>query len=337
MLALMASITISLDPVLVKVGSFSLRWYGLMYVVGIAIGLLVLQPYARRRDVTSDQLWNIFWGVAIASLVGGRLYYVLQSDPGSYVHHPGDLFAFWQGGMAFYGAIFLGVPALLLLAYQQRVPLGVALDCVAIFAPLSQAVGRIGNIINGDIVGYQSDAPWSTIYTNSHSFAPLNTAVQPAAAYELLFGLALFAVLWPLRYRVQPAGMLFVLYLSLYNVGQFFLFIVRDNDIVLFHLKQAQVTAVAVQIGLLPVAWLIARRPWWFDPAYAGDEDYSDEDYSGEEDEAGDAPDGYAMAGETQDDGAPRGVPSTEGIPMVAGEPASSETDPRDIPSHSRA
>jgi phosphatidylglycerol:prolipoprotein diacylglycerol transferase len=299
MLAQLASITISLDPVLVKVGAFSLRWYGLMYVVGIAVGLLVLQPYARRRDVTSDQMWNIFWGTAIAALVGGRLYYVLQSDPGSYIHHPGDLFAFWQGGMAFYGAIFLGVPVLLLLAYQQRVPLGVALDCVAVFAPLAQAVGRIGNIINGDIVGYPSNLPWATVYTNANSFAPLNVAVQPAAAYELLFGLALFAVLWPLRFRLQPSGMLFVLYLSLYSTGQFFLFIVRDNDIVLFHLKQAQVTSLIVQAGVVILAWLIGQFPWWFDPAFAGDEDEDadseDDEYEGEEsddldgDEASDA------------------------------------------------
>ena len=328
MLALMASITISLDPVLVKLGSFSLRWYGLMYVVGIAIGVLILQPYARRRDVTSDQLWNIFWGVAIAALVGGRLYYVLQSDPGSYVQHPGDLFAFWQGGMAFYGAIFLGVPVLLLLAYQQRVSLGVALDCVALFAPLSQAVGRIGNIINGDIVGYPSNAPWATIYTNSHSFAPLNTAVQPAAAYELLFGLVLFAVLWPLRFRVQPAGMLFVLYLSLYNVGQFFLFIVRDNDIVLFHLKQAQVTAVAVQIGLIPVAWVIARRPWWFDPAYALDEDYADED-----EQESEAADGHPLTEETPAGGIGHDAPAAGEISMAAESP---ETSWRDMPGQSR-
>lgn len=287
MFALLASLTISLDPVLVKAGSFSLRWYGLMYVVGIAVGLLVLRPYAQRRDVTSDQMWNIFWGTAIAALVGGRLYYVLQSDPGSYIHHPGDLFAFWQGGMAFYGAIFLGVPVLLLLAYQQRVPLGVALDCVAIFAPLAQAVGRIGNIINGDIVGYSSNLPWATTYTNPNSFAPLNVAVQPAAAYELLFGVALFAVLWPLRFRLQPAGMLFVLYLSLYSVGQFFLFILRDNEIVLFHLKQAQVTSIFVQVGVVILAWLIGQFAWWFDPAFAGtDEDEDEEDYEGD---AGDA------------------------------------------------
>ena len=104
MLALVNYITINLDPVLFKAGPFSLRWYGLMYVVGIAVGLLIMLPYARQRGVASEQVWNIFWGVAIASLIGGRLYYVLQNNPGDYLKHPGDIFAFWQGGMAFFGA-----------------------------------------------------------------------------------------------------------------------------------------------------------------------------------------------------------------------------------------
>src|SRR5262249_45034036 len=86
--ALLQYITINLDPVLIKTGPFSLRWYGLMYVVGIAVGLLLVLPYARARGLTSDQVWNIFWGVAIAALIGGRLYYVLQNDPGSYLQHP---------------------------------------------------------------------------------------------------------------------------------------------------------------------------------------------------------------------------------------------------------
>jgi phosphatidylglycerol:prolipoprotein diacylglycerol transferase len=280
MAALLSYITIGIDPVLVKIGPFSLRWYGLMYVVGIAVGLLVVMPYARRRGLSSEQIWNIFWAVAIAALIGGRLYYVVQSDPSSYLHHPGDLFAFWQGGMAFYGAVFLGVPVLLFMAYQQKVPLGVALDCVAIFAPLAQAVGRIGNIINGDVVGYQSNLPWSFIYTNSNSFVSptsLNVPVQPAGLYELLFSLGLFVLLWPLRYKLEPAGMLFVLYLSVYSIGQFVLFIWRDNDIVAAGLKQAQITAVVVQALLVVGAYLILQRPGWFDPAYAGlEEDYFD-------------------------------------------------------------
>ena len=277
MLALLGSITINIDPVLVKVGQFSLRWYGLMYVVGIAIGLLVMFPYARRLGLKDDAVWNIFWGTAIAALVGGRLYYILQSDPGSYIKNPGDILAFWQGGMAYFGAIFLGVPVLLLLARQQGVPLGLALDCVAILAPLAQALGRIGNIINGDVVGYPSGLPWATVYTNPHTFAPLNQAVQPAGAYELLFSLGLFAILWPLRFRLQPAGLLFILYLSLYCAGQFVLFIWRDNPISALNLKQAQITAIAVLALTVICAYVIVGRPGWFDPDYTDDPD-GDED-----------------------------------------------------------
>jgi phosphatidylglycerol:prolipoprotein diacylglycerol transferase len=253
---------------------------------------VIVLPYARKRGVTSEQVWNIFWGVAIAALIGGRLYYVLQNNPGDYIHHPGDILAFWQGGMAFFGAVFLGVPVLLLLARQQKVPLGVALDCVAIFAPIAQAIGRIGNIINGDIVGYPSNLPWAVKYTNPNSFVPpdlLNVPVQPAGIYELLFSVGLFAVLWPLRFRLRPAGMLFVLYLSIYCVGQFILFIWRDIDIVALNLKQAQITAIAVQAVLVLASYFILLKPWVFDPAYAGDdEDFEGDEYEGEEGDAED-------------------------------------------------
>ena len=327
MLALLATITINLDPVLVKLGPFSLRWYGLMYVLGIVLGLVVLFPYTRRLGLTSDQVWNIFWGTAIAALIGGRLYYIVQNDPGSYVSHPGNILAFWEGGMAYYGAIFLGVPALLLLAWQQRVPLGYALDCVAVIAPLAQAIGRIGNIVNGDVVGYPSDLPWAVRYTNPNSFVPpdlLNVPVQPSGAYELLFSLALFALIWPLRLRLRPAGMLFMLYLSLYSVGQFILFIWRDNPIVLLDLKQAQATAVVVEIGVAAGSYLILRRPEWFDPEYAAqeDEDYEDEDEQAtEQPEDPEHEEGVEQAVSTSAQAAPAAQPATTTLPSQ--EPAS--------------
>ena len=173
MLALLSYFTINIDPVLVKAGPFSLRWYALMYLLAIIVGLLVMVPYAHSLDITTEQIWNIAAGVVIAGLIGGRLYYVVQNDPGHYGNHPGDIIALWQGGMAFFGAVILGVPTLLLLARIEKVPFGLALDCAAIFAPLAQAVGRIGNLINGDIVGYQSNLPWAVKYTNlNNSFAP---------------------------------------------------------------------------------------------------------------------------------------------------------------------
>ena len=116
-----------------------------------------------------------------------------------------------------------------------------------------------------------------------HTFAPLNQAVQPAGAYELLFSLGLFVVLWPLRFRLHPAGLLFVLYLSLYCVGQFVLFIWRDNPISALNLKQAQITAVAVLALTVICSCVIVGRPEWFDPDYADDPDGEEDLPEGDE------------------------------------------------------
>lgn len=256
-------ITITIDPVLVHVGPFTVRWYGLMYALGLGLALWVIRPVAAQRGIPREALYSLFWGVTIAGLLGGRLYFVVQNNPGSYLAHPSRILAFWNGGMAFYGAIFLGVPALYLLCRVYRVPFRTALDVAALFAPLAQAVGRIGNVINGDIVGYPSTLPWATAYGNAHAFArPLCrppythcVAFQPAAIYELLCSLGLFAVLWALRDRSWPRGIPFLLYLAVYSLGQLVIFAWRANVLVLGPFKQAQITALVVLVALAPIAW----------------------------------------------------------------------------------
>lgn len=256
-------IKIGLDPVLVRLGPVAVHWYGLMYVVGIALGLRVAIPYAERLGISRDTAYEIFWPVLIGSLIGGRLYYVVQSDVGWYLRHPQNILATWEGGMAFYGAVFLGTATLWLVCVRKHVPPLTALDAAALFVPLAQAFGRVGNIINGDILGYSSRLPWATQYTNPHNtFVPSHsTAYQPAAVYELLFSLALFALIWSLRFRVRVPGTLFFLWLVLYSAGQFVLFFGRANDVVWLGLKQAQVTAIVVMALAIP-AYVMWRRHW---------------------------------------------------------------------------
>jgi phosphatidylglycerol:prolipoprotein diacylglycerol transferase len=264
MLDALAIIKIGLDPVLVRLGPLAVHWYGLMYVVGIVAGLYVALPYAESLGIDRDSAYEVFWPVLVASLVGGRLYYVVQSNFGWYLRHPSQILATWEGGMAFYGAVFLGLPTLLLVCRLKGLSAARVLDATALFIPVAQAFGRIGNLINGDIIGYRSTLPWATQYTNpNNTFVPSHlVAYQPAAAYELLFSAALFLILWRLRNRLPVPGTLFVAWLVLYSVGQFFLFFARDNPVVLLGLKQAQVTAVVVILLALP-AWLWWRRYFW--------------------------------------------------------------------------
>ena len=171
--------------------------------------------------------------------------------------------------MAFFGAIFLVIPTIFWRARVERINPLVAIDCGVIFAAAGQIFGRIGNLINGDIIGYRSTLPWSTVYVNPGSWPCSVTnlchvPVQPAAGYELLTNLVLLGIMLYLARHVRRPGVLMLVYLFGYVITQFFLFFVRDNTIISFlglnwGLKQAQWTSLVVFIILLPITYLVFR------------------------------------------------------------------------------
>jgi phosphatidylglycerol:prolipoprotein diacylglycerol transferase len=254
-------ITVSINPVAFSIGPISVRWYGLMYVVGIIIGLLVAWPYGKSKGINGNQLEKIVYWSIPAGLVGARLYYVLQQPLGSYLREPWRILAFWEGGMAFYGAIFAVVIVIIVLCWRMKISVWKILDVAALFAVVGQFFGRIGNFINGDIIGYPTNLPWGVVYANPDSFAPRHDiAYQPAAAYEAIINIIIFGILWWLRNRVK-AGMLFFVYIFAYSISQIGIFFLRDNIVVLFGLKQAQLTALGVIIvAAIIFAWFLKYR-----------------------------------------------------------------------------
>jgi phosphatidylglycerol:prolipoprotein diacylglycerol transferase len=252
-------IKIGIDPVLVTIGGLKVHWYGIMIAIGLYVGIQVGLREATRRGMNRDQLMNVALLAAVLGIIGGRLYYVVQNNPSFYWHHPVEIIAVWQGGMAFFGAMFGGAVAVAISAWRWHIPFWSLLDVGAIGMTIGQAIGRIGNIINGDIVGYKTNG-WGFEYTNPNTFGPLNVPVQPASLYELLISLALFVLLWNLRTRVHPEGMLAMIYIVLYSVSQFFIFFLRDNIVILGGLKQAQVTSLVVIALMLPVIAYLLRK-----------------------------------------------------------------------------
>ncbi len=265
-------IYINIDPVLVHLGPLAVRWYGLMYVVGILVGLRVIRGYTRRKGVDENAVYRILWWCIGAGLLGGRLYFVVQQPNllSGYILQPWRILATWEGGMAFYGAIFLVIPTLIWRARVEYLNPLVLIDAGVLLAAAGQIFGRIGNLVNGDIIGYQSTLPWSTVYQNPNSWACLNPAtcnvpVQPAAGYELITNLFVLSTMLFLARRVTRPGILMLFYLFSYAISQFLLFFVRDNLIVSFlglnaGLKQAQWTSFIVFIILLPITYWVARH-----------------------------------------------------------------------------
>lgn len=277
-------IHLNINPVLFSIGPLALHWYGLMYVVAIVMGLWLIRKYIARQGIKEEQVYRMLWWCIVAGLVGGRLYFVFQQPDlvPDYLLQPQHILATWEGGMAFYGAVFLIVPVLFWRAIKERLNPLVVLDAGALFAAVAHPFARLGNLINGDIIGYPSTLPWSTVYDNPASWACRNleagtchVPVQPAAGYELLLNLLLIGILLPLAWRYRRPGMLLLTYLGGYALTQFFVFFARANAVVpLFTLdwglKQAQWTSLVVLLLLIPlVPWV---RRWRFaQPVPAGE------------------------------------------------------------------
>jgi phosphatidylglycerol:prolipoprotein diacylglycerol transferase len=261
---MLATITIGIDPIAFQIGSLAVHWYGIMYVVAfVAAYYLGARPHAVSHGIAQDHLERLIgWGI-LFGLIGARLYYDVQNL--SLMHSVVDVIAVWNGGMAFYGAIIGGLATLVVLGWRWKLPIWVLLDGGAFFAVVGQPIGRIGNIINGDILGGQSNLPWATAYTNPHAVLQagyrLGVAYQPAAAYEALGTLVILLILLGLRRRGVRPGVVILSYVGLYSVSQFLLDFLRQTEpVIAFGLKELQLTAIATLVVGMPLLAIVWRR-----------------------------------------------------------------------------
>ena len=260
---MLATITIDINPVAFNVGSLAVHWYGICYVVAFVVAYLVARRHLLPRGFSEDQLERLTGWTILFGLIGARLYYDVQNL--NLMHSPVDVIAVWNGGMAFYGAIIAGVATLLVLGWRWRLPIWTLLDGGAFFAVAGQPIGRIGNIINGDILGGPSNLPWATAYTNPGAVLQAGfsrgVVYQPAAVYEALGTLVILLVLLALRRRRVRPGVLIISYVALYSVSQLLLDFLRWSEPVLWlGLKELQLTAIPTLVVVVPVMIVIWRR-----------------------------------------------------------------------------
>lgn len=189
-----------IDPVMVTVGPFPIRWYALAYVAGIVLGW----AYARAL-VGSDRLWgtasrptpvsidDLVVYVALGIVLGGRIGYVLFYNLPFFTEHPAEIFTLWNGGMAFHGGLLGTVIGIWIFARRNGYPLLSVADPVAAVVPIGLFLGRMANFIKPELWGRETDAsvPWAMVFPGAGP-----ALRHPSQIYEGgLEGLVLLAVL----------------------------------------------------------------------------------------------------------------------------------------------
>jgi phosphatidylglycerol---prolipoprotein diacylglyceryl transferase len=245
---------LDLSPMLFHIGGLAVGWYGLLITTGIAVGTVVAARQAHVRGLAAQHIYDVALWVVIAGVIGARLFHVIDYWE-YYAANPGALFALQQSGLAIYGAIVGGFLAIAVFAWRQGLSFWKLADVAVLGLPLGQVIGRIGCFINGCNYGYATELPWGVRWRASGAMVPdPNTAYQPAQLYEAVVAAGVFAVLWPLRKRVQADGILFLLYLILYSVTRFAISFTRPDNLIWLGLRQAQLISlvlVAVAVPLL--------------------------------------------------------------------------------------
>ncbi|MDO8394441.1 MAG: prolipoprotein diacylglyceryl transferase [Dietzia sp.] len=248
---LFGTITISIDPILARIGHFGLGWYGIAVGAAIATGLVVARREARRRNVDPDAVLRVAaWSIA-GGFVGARALFVVDHWS-RYASDPLGGLAIQEGGLAIQGALLGGLLAGVVAARQARLPVLVLADIAAPAAVLGQAIGRLGCLVTGDALGSPTSLPWGVSYTNPAAMAPQpGVSFQPVFAYEALWDLAVFALLWRVRTRGWEPGRLFAAYLGLYAAGKFGLTFLRQERVWALGLQEAQFAAGVLLLGAL--------------------------------------------------------------------------------------
>lgn len=205
-----------LDPVLLRFGVFEIRWYGLLFAAAFLVGYGLLMRLAKERSIAKEVVEDIFVWMVPLVVVGARLFEVFVYEPAYYFADPIKVLYVWEGGLASHGGILGGVLALWIVARKHKLRFYAIADLAVIPFVLGAAFVRLGNFINGELVGRVANVPWAVKFQGYEGLR------HPSQLYEAMKNVVVAALLWGVRKKQLPEGVLFWLGLFLFSFFRFF-------------------------------------------------------------------------------------------------------------------
>ncbi len=218
-----------IDPIIFSIGPVALRWYGMMYLVGFIAAMFIANKAADKsgsewtRDQVSDSLFYGFLGV----ILGGRIGYVLFYQWDYFLADPLYLFQIWQGGMSFHGGLLGVIIAIYIFSRKTNKSFLAVGDFIAPLVPIGLGMGRLGNFINAELWGRQTDVPWAMVFPTDSLQLPRH----PSQLYEFfLEGVVLFAILYVVTGKPRSLGLASGTFLIGYGVFRTIVEFFREPD-----------------------------------------------------------------------------------------------------------
>jgi phosphatidylglycerol:prolipoprotein diacylglycerol transferase len=251
----------AVDPVMIAIGPFAIRWYALAYIVGIVLGWRIARRMVQRPgwQVTPEAVDDLVFYVTLGVILGGRLGYVLFYQPFHYLDRPLELLAVWHGGMSFHGGLLGVLFATFLFARRRKFAFFELTDAMAVVTPIGLLLGRLANFINAELWGRVTDVPWGIIFPTAGP-----EPRHPSQLYEAtLEGLVLFAVmLWFARtpYRSAERGKLSGIFLIGYSLARITVEFFREPDVQIGYLAGGITMGQLLSLPMLAFGLFLVGR-----------------------------------------------------------------------------
>lgn len=248
----------NINPEIIRIGPVSVRWYGVMYVLGFFAAYFLIQKQERAKQVglVGTVAQDLIFYLAVGLIVGARFGYILfyeYNDFGPYIKNPLEIIATWHGGMSFHGGLIGCVIAGWVFARRRKIPFAALADCTIVTAPIGLMFGRIGNFINAELLGLPSNVPWAMVFPGG---GPVPR--HPTQLYEAFAeGLLLFLILWFLRRLGWRDGTMVAFFLLFYGIFRFIIEFFKEPDPQLGYILGLTMGQVLC-LGMIAAAALLA-------------------------------------------------------------------------------
>lgn len=241
----------NINPTLLKLGPFEIRYYGIIFALGFVIAYFFIYHLAKERklDLTKEDVADFIFYIILGTVIGARIFEILFYNLKYYLANPLEMIAIWHGGLSFHGGLVGAALAGYLFCRKKRLSFYDLADICVIPLALGLFLGRIANFLNAELVGRITDVPWCVKFPHNEGCR------HPSQLYESAKNLFIFFVLYNIRNKKLKKGILFWSFALLYSTLRFFIEFVRAPDpqlgLLLFNLTMGQwLNIIMFAVGL---------------------------------------------------------------------------------------
>lgn len=255
-------ITWTAKPEIFTIGTFAVRWYGLLFAASFAVGYVIMLRIFKKENLPEALLDKLSVYMVIGTVVGARLGHTLFYEPQYYLNHPLEILKVWEGGLASHGAAIGILLALYLFARKTRQTFLWTIDRIVIVVALSGFFIRMGNLMNSEIYGKPTELAWGFIFVRAGETIPRH----PTQIYEALSYLAIFIYLLWYYYKKngRPAdGFLFGMFMILVFGVRIILEFLKEPQVAFENnmvLNMGQLLSIPFVIAGIVLVWLSRKK-----------------------------------------------------------------------------